>query len=259
MSSFLLWSNARDGWISPFDRLGLGHGVFDTLLVLDGEMVEASAHFARLARHADAFGIPLRTDCLAIARAEIGGCDVPGRWRLRTLVTAGEGPPGLAPPKDADPRIFMTLAPAPDPARLPPSRVIFSRIRRNETSPLSRIKAVCNYGDAVLASAEARERGADDAFFLNTRGHVACATVGNIFARLADGVLATPPLEDGAMDGIVRARFLEKGGAVERSLSPEDLLSARGVFVTNSLTGARPVTGIEGKQIPSATAILPKI
>lgn len=235
--------------LSPFDRIGLGHGVFDTLLVRDNAMEHAPEHFARLTRHAEAFGIPLRTDCHAIAQTEIAKQDLAGRWRLRTLVTGGEGPPGLIPPQEASPQIFMTLAPAPDPEKLPPVRAIFTGIRRNESSPLSRIKAACNYGDAVLAAAEARRRGADDAIFLNGKGHVACATVANLFALLANGTLATPPLTDGAMDGITRARFLEQGKAIERSLDPEDLFSARGVFLTNSLTGARPVIGIEGQEI----------
>lgn len=253
MPPFLLWSNTESGTLSPFDRIGLGHGVFDTLRVRDGTMEHAPEHFARLTRHAEAFGIPLHTDCLAIARAEIAKHDLAGRWRLRTLVTGGESPPGLAPPQDATPRIFMTLAPAPDPESLPPVRAIFTGIRRNESSPLSRIKAACNYGDAVLAATEAKQRGADDAIFLNGKGHVACATVANLFALLADGTLATPPLTDGAMDGITRARFLAQGKAIERSLSPEDLFSARGIFLTNSLTGARPVIGIEERNVPLAT------
>ncbi len=250
MSGFLLWSNAPDGEISPFDRIGLGHGVFDTLKIRDGVLEDGPEHFARLARHAEIFGIPLREDCLDIAQAESARHDLSGLWRLRTLVTAGEGPPGLALPPTMAPRIFMTLAPAPDPHSQPPARAVFSRIRRNESSPLSRIKAIGNYADSILATAEAQKRGANEALFLNGKGCVACATVSNLFAHLDDGTLATPPLEDGAMDGVVRAKFLAQRNAQERSLRPEDLLSARGVFLTNSLIGARAVIEIEGQEIP---------
>lgn len=251
MSAFLLWSNAPDGAISPFDRMGLGHGVFDTLKIRDGVLEDGPEHFARLARHAEVFGIPLREDCLGIAQTESARHDLSGIWRLRTLVTAGEGPPGLALPPTMTPRIFMTLAPAPDPQALPPARAIFSRILRNESSPLSRIKAIGNYADSILAATEAQKRGANEAIFLNGKGHIACATVSNLFAWLADGTLATPPLEDGAMDGVVRAKFLARRGAQERSLRPQDLLSARGIFLTNSLIGARPVIAIEGQEIPA--------
>lgn len=249
--AILLWSSAPGGALrafGAFDRLTVGHGVFDTLLVRDGAMVDGPAHFARLARHAAALGIAVDADLEAIAARALAAQPRPGRWRLRTTLTAGDGPPGLAPPPEGTPpTIVMTLAPAPDPAALPPVRAVFASIRRNETSPLSRIKSI-NCGDQILALAQARARGADEALFLNTQGRVACATAANLFARLADGTLATPPLADGAMDGITRADLLRRG-AVERSLSPEDLFTARAAFLTNSLTGPRPVCAIEGRTI----------
>lgn len=244
----LVWSNADTSGFSSFDRIALGHGVFDTLLAQDGRIVKGKAHFERLARHAAILGISVPGNLLDIAESEITRHALRGRFRLRTTVTAGDGSPGLALPHIINPRIVMTLSPAPDPAKLPPLRAVFANIRRNETSPLSRIKSV-NYGDSILAFNEARARGADDAIFLNMKGLVACATAANIFARLSDGTLATPPLSDGAMDGIVRAELVEKGAA-ERSLAPEDLLSAKEVFLTNSLIEARSVISIEGKDIP---------
>jgi len=66
--------------------------------------------------------------------------------------------------------------------------------RRNEHSPLSRIKAL-PYLDNVLALSEARAQGADDALMLNTGGTIACGTAANVFA-IRGGRLETPPLRD---------------------------------------------------------------
>lgn len=61
-----------------------------------------------------------------------------------------------------------------------PTAIIVNSFARNETSPLSRIKSL-GYLDHVLAAREARLAGADDAFFLNTKGALTCSTIGNVF------------------------------------------------------------------------------
>lgn len=239
---------------SATDRITLGHGVFDTLLIREGVPVHGAAHMDRLIRHARIFGIepPLTPDALLtrVINRVIQGQATTGLWRLRTILSAGEAPPGLAPAPDPRPTLRMTLAPAPDPRSLAPvSLIVAQTTRRNEFSPLSRIKST-NYGDAFLAAAEARTRGATDALLLNTQGRIACASAGNLFALLEDGTLVTPPCAEGAMDGIIRERLLTQG-AMQRPLSPEDLTRARGLYVTNSLTGMRPAVSLSGHVVPT--------
>jgi branched-chain amino acid aminotransferase len=234
------------------DRITLGHGVFDTLLVRDGSPVHGPAHMDRLIRHARAFGMnpPVtREGLLTRVKERITQARATtGLWRLRTVLSAGEGPPGLAFSPDGPVTLAMTLAPAHDPTHLPPLTLTVARgVRRNDRSPLSRIKST-NYGENILAAAEARAAGFTDAVLLNTQGRVACASAANLFAFLADGSLATPPVEEGAMDGIVRGLLLEQG-AVERPLTLENLESARGLYTTNSLTGLRPALSLSGRSL----------
>lgn len=235
---------------STSDRITLGHGVFDTLRIENGIPVHGPAHMNRLIRHAHAFGIDPKITCEdlldRIMNRVTQAHATQGLWRLRTVLSAGEGPPGLALPPAPHPTLCMTLAPAPDPQTLAPLNLIVAQTtRRNERSPLSQIKST-NYGDNILATLEARARGATDALLLNTKGRVACASIGNVFALLPDGILATPPCTEGAMDGIIRSLLLAQG-AMERPLSRDDLLSAHGIFITNSLTGIRPVAHLEEK------------
>ncbi len=127
--------------------------------------------------------------------------------------------------------------------------------RRNEFSPLSRVKYLA-YGDSILSRREALAKGGTDAVLLNTAGNVASCTVGNIFARLDRG-WATPPLSDGALPGLARARLLAAIDAEEWTLTPDDIANAHEVVITNSL-GATVASHVEGRALP-ASSICPEL
>jgi branched-chain amino acid aminotransferase len=141
--------------------------------------------------------------------------------------------------------VLITAGPLPAP--LPPAHLVTSTtVRRNEFSPLARIKSL-NYLDAILARQEAAARGADDALLLSTRGQVAEASAANLFVLL-DGALVTPPVEDGALPGVMRQVLLD-AGAAERPLAPADLVGVEEIFLTNAL-GLRAVAGLDGRALP---------
>jgi branched-subunit amino acid aminotransferase/4-amino-4-deoxychorismate lyase len=126
-------------------------------------------------------------------------------------------------------------------------------VRRNETSPLSRVKCAAGLLDGVLARERARETGFDEAIMLNTRGHVAEATVSNVFVA-RKGRLLTPTIESGALPGVTRAAVLnlarESGiEAAEAELTLEDLNTADEALLTNSVMGVMPLTRLEGTPI----------
>jgi branched-chain amino acid aminotransferase len=242
------WLNGRlvapdAAHVSIMDRgFLLGDGLFETMLARNGRPFDLDGHLARLEAGLDALGFAgavdlakLRADIAAYLAAEGAGDGV-----LRVTVTRGAGARGLAPPETLVPTILMTLSPAPAPRETPVSLHIAASTRRNELSPLSRVKAL-PYLDNLIAYQEARGLGAEDALMLNTRGALACATVANLFLIRA-GRLETPPVCDGALPGLTRARVLavaqEAGlAAAERSLHPRDLDEADHVFLTNSVRG----------------------
>lgn len=236
---------------APFDLrdrgLLLGDGVFDTSLALNGSVVFAERHVARLARSCAALGIPMPAeriaDLLGMAAAEIG------TGSLRLTVTRGAGPRGLKPPADPHPCALLSAQPGPPVAAWRPVTAVTSAIRRNETSPTARHKCL-GYLDAVMALAVAAETGAEEALFLNTMGRLASAAVGNLFLLRGD-TLMTPALSEGVLDGVVRGELLalapELGlTPVEGSLAPEALAEADAVFMTNSLRLIAPVTALDG-------------
>lgn len=227
--------------IAPGDRgFTLGDGLFETLAVRHGAPQRLEAHLARLATGAQVIGLPLPAfDLPAIAAALLTANGLADAV-LRLTVTRGEGPRGVLPPAAPTPTLLVTaaaLAPPAAPARLCVARVT----RRNEHSPLARIKSL-NYLDNILARQEGQQRGCDDALLLNTRGGVAESTIANVFV-VRDGALLTPPVADGALPGVMRGALLARG-AREAALTPEDLAQASEVFLTSSL-GIRPVAAVD--------------
>lgn len=259
----MLW---RDGTIVPgtqasldhTDRgLTLGDGLFDTALALSGRVAFEEAHIARLVAGAETLGIPAEAERIRAAmRALAGqGRGDPDRLAIRTTLTRGSGPRGLKPPPDPHPTLFATAAPSARSAAFAPLRLWPTGIARNDTSPAARLKTL-GYLDAVLAAREAAASGFDESLFCNTRGRVACAGAGNVFAVLG-GRLITPRLADGVLAGIIRAEVLGLAGACglrpeEGSLSLSELLGAEAVFVTNSLRLLAPVTAIGATAFASA-------
>ena len=259
------WQDGRhidpqDAHVTILDRgLLLGDGVFETMAIAGGRALDLDAHLARLSSGLALLGFAQAVDLVKLGRDIAAYAATEGKESavLRVTVTRGSGPRGLAPPQTPNPSIFMTLAPMPRSRTTPLSLHIAAGTRRNEFSPLSRIKAL-PYLDNLLALSEARAAGADEALLLNTHGTLACASVANLF-RIKDGRLETPPLGDGALPGTMRALVLscaEAAGLVPRetSMTARDLHEADHVFLTNSVSRLTEAGQCDGKPLRRQSA-----
>lgn len=231
----------------------LADGVFETLRVRAGRVVDAAAHLDRLSQTLDRLGFPpvhREKDVAGIleeTRAANGLAD----GVLRLTVTRGAGVRGLLPPHGTPPTLCVTAAPMP--ARAPAFTArIAGGTRRNEHSPLSGIKSL-GYLDNILALEEAKAGGADDAVLLNTGGRVACFTTANLIARFAER-LVTPPPSDGVLPGTVRRRLSERLPVEEVGLTSDALARADEVIAVNSL-GVRRLAVLDGRPFPAGTAL----
>lgn len=248
-----IWLQGRlmeegEAGVSPLDRgFTLGDGLFETLRVKAGAVLRLDAHLARLADGARVIGLPLPAVDFAAALAATAQANGLADGVLRLTLTRGTGPRGVLPPAAPTPTIVITAAPLPPP--MPPARLVIAQsTRRNERSPLSRVKSL-NYLDNILARQEAARRGADDAILLNTADRVAETSIANLFA-LIDGTLVTPPASEGALPGVMRAAILAAGGR-EAELSPQALAAADGLVLSSAL-GIRAVAEIDGRTFPVA-------
>lgn len=258
----IIWFNGElieeaDVRIAPNDRgFLLGDGLFETLLARRGRIAFLDAHVVRLSAGGNILGIPLpaSTRHLAIACGmllEANGLTEAPRTALRITLTRGPGPRGLLPPEKPVPTLMITVSESPVPAAS--QSAILATPRRNALSPVSRLKAL-PYLDNLLAREEARSRGADEALMLDTSGHLACASVANVFLWEGDK-LVTPAEECGILPGITRAAVLElaermKIEVAEDMIAPQRLARADGAFLTNSLMGLMPLSRIEQREMP---------
>ncbi|MGA3303772.1 MAG: aminotransferase class IV [Methylovirgula sp.] len=238
----MFWFDGRlnESGIAPVDLtdrgLTLGDGLFDTSLARNGRTFLREAHLARLAASAEALAIPYDAAQAAQALDALAGAI--GNGIVRLTLTRGVGMRGLALPEPPRPFLFGVAAPTSAEAFFPMLRLATSSIRRNETSPVSHLKAL-PYLDAILALQDAKKKGANDVLFENTAGHVACLSIANVFAVFGQS-LVTPPLSDGVLPGTIRALILSEAmslgfAAEERSLTTSELLRADAVFATNSV------------------------
>ena len=252
----LVWLNGRlipagEAAIPIADRgFTLGDGLFETILLRAGQGQDVPAHFARLAAGAALLrlAMPFNAQGMAAMLAETAAANRLQDGGLRLTLTRGIGPRGLLPPDAPSPIVLIT-------AFAPPARpsgvraIIASSITRDEASPLSRLKTL-NYLPNILARLEARERGAEEAILLNRAGRVAGATIGNLMLK-SGSLWLTPPVEDGALPGIRRARLLAAKAVREAPVSLEMLRNASALCVSNVLA-LRPVLELDGTSLPAA-------
>jgi len=85
------------------------------------------------------------------------------------------------------------------------------------------------------ALAEAKAAGADEALLLNEDGFVVEGAITTIFVERG-GIYLTPPLEDGALPGALRASLADQGLIREHRLYPEDL-AGRTFLLGNAVRG----------------------
>lgn len=115
------------------------------------------------------------------------------------------------------------------------------------------VKSTAAYFNSLLAKLEAKEHGYAEAIMLNEQGLVCEGTGENLFA-VRNGVLSTPPLSDGVLEGITRDSVLviadELGiPAGEESLTRSDLYVADEVFMTGSAAELTPIGSVDGRVV----------
>jgi branched-chain amino acid aminotransferase/4-amino-4-deoxychorismate lyase len=96
---------------------------------------------------------------------------------------------------------------------------------------------------------------------LNSRGEMACASAANLF-WFSGETLSTPALGCGVLDGIMRARTIRRANDLDIPVAevretPDALIDASGVFLTNSLIGLRSVTRIGDRTYAPHPAMAP--
>jgi branched-subunit amino acid aminotransferase/4-amino-4-deoxychorismate lyase len=240
-----------------------GDGCFETIKVIRGEAPLLPLHFDRLFSSLQClqFQLPsfftreyvasrLHELVLKNGHAQLA--------RVRITVFRGDG--GIYDPINHQPHLLIQSWPLnPENNRLNENGLVidFFRDGRKACDAFANLKSN-NYLLYAMAALHAKQHHCNDALVLNQYGHVADATIANVW--IAEGnTLVTPPLAEGPVQGTMRRYLLEqaivRGFQVkEEPISTDRLLAADEVFLTNAIYGLKWVKQVANLEFPCQMA-----
>jgi branched-chain amino acid aminotransferase len=251
--------DAANASVSVLDHgLLYGDGVFEGVRFYAGAPFLLDAHLRRLRDSARCLGFELPAadselaELCAEAIVRFGEDD----GYLRLIVTRGRGQLGVSPHTCMRPTTILIAAAL----QLYPAElyergvdVVTSTLRRAAPDSLPPQVKSLNYLTSVLASAEARARGAHEALLLNAAGEICECTADNVFF-VRDGRVATPPVASGALDGITRGHVIALLRADGLEVSEQvavlpDAWTAEEAFLTGTGAEVVPIASIDGRAL----------
>ncbi len=216
-----------------------GIGVFETLAVREGAILDLTDHLRRLRTGAAVLSVRLPPDDrLFPALRTVQRSLPPFAWIKilagRSSFSAVFGA-GMEPGEEGK-----------------PSSAVLLRWRRSPNDPLAGLKTL-NYAPFILGTEEAAARGADEGIWLNTRGHVGEGCSSNLVVVKKRALYTAGP-GDGVLPGVVRNLAVraarERGYPVhEGKVRLKRLEQADEAFLTSSLRAVRPLVRFQGKPV----------
>ena len=240
--------------VSVLDRGFLyGDSVYEVVRTYRGRVFELERHLARMERTSQRIGLtlPPREELVRELQRTLEAAQNAESY-ARIIVTRGTGKFGLgAHLAGGEHRLIILVRPLQPPDEATYAKgltMAIAKTRRNPPQALDPALKTGNYLNNILALREAHEAGADDAILLDLRGRVTEGTTSNVFF-VQHGVIITPPLELGMLEGVTRAVAIEvarRDGLLvrEEPHGPEALAAADEVFVSSTLREIMPVTSL---------------
>jgi branched-chain amino acid aminotransferase len=249
----------KDAKISVLDHgLLYGDGVFEGIRVYNGRVFELEAHIKRLYESAKVIrlNIPMSKDELVSATEKtVEANDVTDGY-IRLVITRGVGTLGLNPFVCDNGVVFIIV----DNIQLYPEelyekgmRVISAATVRNHPLAIPPQVKSLNYLNNIIAKIEALDSDVPEAVMYNHEGYVAEATGDNVFIARG-GVIYTPPVQAGALEGITRSIVIklaqqENIKVVEKNLTRFDLYVCDEFFLTGTAAEVIGIVEIDGRVV----------
>jgi branched-chain amino acid aminotransferase len=247
--------------ISVYDHgLLYGDGVFEGLRTYGGRVFRLREHVDRLWNSAKAIWltIPMTPEAMCDAINDTVRANGIQDGYVRAVVTRGAGTLGLDPNKCSDPQVIII---ADKIALYPPElydkglEIVTVSVMRTHPAALNpRIKSL-NYLNNILAKIEGLQAGCIEALMLNHKGEVSECTGDNIFT-VRGGVLYTPPIDAGILEGVTRQAVIDLAGGAgievhEVPLTKHDVYIADECFLTGTAAEVVPVVKVDSRTIGS--------
>lgn len=246
-----------DAVIEPANRgLRYGDGLFETMKMVNGSIIFANEHFARLWKGMQTlqFEIPRhftpeKLTAAITALAEKNKHQQAARLRLTIIRGSG----GLYDAVNHQPNFIIETWPLPQSSHIFNSNGLVLGIytdAKKSCDAFSNIKHN-NYLPYVMAALYAKKQQWNDAVILNSQNSICETTIANIFL-VKDDIIFTPALTQGCVAGIVREQVIawlkNNNYIVNQTLITTDmLLQADEIFITNAIYNIRWVQRINNK------------
>jgi para-aminobenzoate synthetase / 4-amino-4-deoxychorismate lyase len=223
------------------DPTVLAYGVFESILAVRGKIIRLAAHLARLDRSCrELYGQGLPDDLAGAAHQLASVHADQDRLAIRIFARPREG------------RLELSLDASALGAR-PASSTLRYQPRPDSSWRHKWIER------SALVEAEAAVSPAQP--FFTSRPHpndITETTRGNLFLQDQDGFWCTPPLDEQVLPGVTRREVIDllddrQTPARIRRCSVQELRQSRGAFWTSSLSGAVPITAVDGIPLPDVT------
>ena len=257
ISTTAIINGVANNTISVLDRgLSYGDGVFETMLFIGEDIPLWQLHYDRLCRGLMALAIPLKPSLLARQMQAVlaSGKSVESeRVVVKLIVTRGQGGRGYQSPEQIKPNLITIFTPLlPDVLSDKGVKVHYCQ-QQLPPQPLPGIKTL-NQLTYVLASQERLHCDYKEGLLFNRQGQLIEATARNVFLVDENKILLTPKLDKYGIDGIMRRLIIDTIAPAldinvkQTVIRKADIVNAREIFLTNSVTQIWPVIGCDGRQ-----------
>jgi branched-chain amino acid aminotransferase len=232
-----------------------GDGLFETMRVYEGRILNADFHFERLFHGMKMlqFDIPeyfSKEYILNGVNEVLLKNSIFENARIRLMVFRGDG--NIYDIENNIPNIIIETFVLHNKIELNEKGLcvdIFPDVKKS-CDPFSNLKSN-NALASVMARLFAKKNNLDDAVILNCFNRICESSIANVFI-VKDERIFTPPLSEGCIDGTFRRWMLEKFSpkeyfVSEKILSVDDLFAGDELFLTNSIQPIRWVRNVGEK------------
>jgi branched-chain amino acid aminotransferase len=239
--------------------LRYGDGLFETMKMVKGNIINKEFHFERLFSGLALlqFEIPKTFNALLLENkikeiaAKNKDNDV---TKIRLMLFRGNG--GIFDVENLLPNYIIETSPLPQESQLNEKGLVtdvFTGAKKS-CDLFSNLKSN-NYLPYVMAALFAKKSKLDDCIVLNSFERICDSSIANIFI-INDNNIYTPPLTEGCVAGTMRRWMLERFDlkpyqVIEKELSIHDVLGADEFFLTNSISHLRWVKKFRDKNYSS--------
>lgn len=242
--------------ISPFDHGYLyGMGVFETFRVYERHPFLFDDHYERLKQGLQQLNITnqMEKDALLQGLYRLLDANQIKDAYVRLNISAGVGDVGLRTEPYDQPTVLMYMRPLPKDMTYPEKDGQILRLRRNTPEGSFRLKSH-HYLNNMMAKREIGSKLNVEGIFLTETGVLAEGIVSNLF-WIRDGIVYTPSVDTGILNGITRQFLLEMCQKLsiivkEGHFSKQEMKLADEAFITNSIQEIVSLKSIDGRVLP---------